>query len=199
VVVTVDAVHTQTDTANLIVDAGGDYVFTIKKNQPNLYRDCTKLPWSKIPTHRSTETSHGRRATRTIKVTAVPAWIEFAGATQIAQIRRTITSKKNGVKKKTVEVVYVLTSADHLAATPAVLAGWVTSHWSIENRVHWVRDVTFDEDRSQVRTGSGPQVMATLRNTAISMLRLDGWSNIAAGLRHHARSPEAPLTLLLTC
>ncbi|MGI4896731.1 MAG: ISAs1 family transposase, partial [Janthinobacterium lividum] len=176
-------------------DAGGDYVFTIKKNRPNLYRACTQLPWSKIPAYRATDTGHGRRATRAIKVTTVPAWIEFPGATQIAQIRRTVTKKR----KKSVEVVYVLASADHRAAPPVVLARWVTSHWAIENRVHWVRDVTFDEDRSQVRTGNGPQVMATLRDTAISLLRLDGWVNIASGLRHHARSPGAPLTLLLTC
>jgi len=62
-----------------------------------------------------------------------------------------------------------------------------------------VRDVSFDEDRSQVRTGNAPRVMATLRNTAISLLRLAGWTTIAAALRHHARSPHRPVTLLLTC
>jgi hypothetical protein len=61
------------------------------------------------------------------------------------------------------------------------------------------RDVTFDEDRSQVRTGRGPQVMATLRNTVISLLRLAGWGNIAQALRHHARDAERALTWLLTC
>ena len=59
--------------------------------------------------------------------------------------------------------------------------------------------MTFDEDRSQVRTGHAPQVMATLRNTVISLLRLTGWDNIAAGLRHHARAPDNPIKLLLTC
>ena len=62
-----------------------------------------------------------------------------------------------------------------------------------------VRDVTFDEDRSQVRTGQAPRVMATLRNTVISLLRLAGWDNIAKALRHHARDPERALTCLLTC
>ena len=62
-----------------------------------------------------------------------------------------------------------------------------------------MRDVTFDEDRSQVRTGHAPQVMATLRNTAISLLRLTGWANIAQALRHHARDPDRALTCLLTC
>jgi len=93
----------------------------------------------------------------------------------------------------------LITSADHIAAPPAVLAAWVQGHWGIENKLHYVRDVTFDEDRSQVRTGNAPRVMATLRNTAISLLRLAGWTNIAKALRHHARDPERALTCLLTC
>lgn len=72
------------------------------------------------------------------------------------------------------------------------------SHWQIENRLHWVRDVTFDEDRSQVRTGQAPRVMAGLRNAAITLLRLDGHQNIAAALRHHARDTDRPINLLLT-
>lgn len=104
---------------------------------------------------------------------------------------------RNG--RRTVEVVYLITSADHHAAPPATLAAWIQGHWGIENRLHWVRDVTFDEDRSQVRTGNSPQVMATLRSTAISLLRLTGVENIAQRLRHHARDPETVLKLLLTC
>ncbi|WP_054813811.1 ISAs1 family transposase [Nocardia arizonensis] len=72
-------------------------------------------------------------------------------------------------------------------------------HWAIENRTHWVRDATFDEDRSQIRTGDAPQVMATLPNTAISLLRLAGHTNIAAALRHHAHDFNRPIELLLTC
>lgn len=77
--------------------------------------------------------------------------------------------------KKTVEVVYIVTSTDDHAASPAVLSGWVQQRWGIENRLHWVRDVSFDGDHSQVRTGAAPQVMATVRNTVISLLRMDGW------------------------
>ena len=69
-------------------------------------------------------------------------------------------------------------------------------HWGIENRVHWVRDVTFDEDRSQVRTGSAPQIMAALRNLTISVIRLAGETNIAAALRRHAVHPSRPLALI---
>ncbi len=195
-VVTLDAMHTQTDTANLITAAGGDYVFTVKGNQPTLHAACKDLPWAKVPAgQRTTTTGHGRTVTRTIKVITAPDWVTFAGAAQVAQVRRTVTQAGN----RTVEVVYLITSADHQTAPPATLATWVQGHWGIENRLHYVRDVTYDEDRSQVRTGNAPQVMATLRNTAISLLRLTGWDNIAAGLRHHARTPDSAVNLLLTC
>lgn len=194
-VVTVDAMHTQTDTAQVIIEAGGAYVFTVKNNQRSLYAACKDLPWAQVPGHSTLTTGHGRRARRTIKVVQAPAWVQFPGASQIAQIRRTVTR----AGKRTVEVVYVITSADHQVAPPATLAAWVKGHWGIENQLHWVRDVTYDEDRSQVRTGHAPRVMATFRNTAISLLRMTGWTCIAAGLRHHARHPEQTLTCLLTC
>lgn len=193
-VITVDAMHTQTDTAQAILDAGADYVFTVKKNQPKLLAKLKALPWTDVPATRATDTGHGRRATRTIKVACAPAWVEFPGAAQVAQIRRTVTRRG----KKSVEVVYLITSATPAAAPPALLAGWVQTHWGIENRLHWVRDVTYDEDRSQTRTGNAPHVMASIRNTAISLLRLAGWTNIAAALRHHARHPDQAVNMLLT-
>lgn len=198
-VITVDAMHTQDDTAKVILDAGADYVFTVKGNRPALLKALKALPWKEIPAgSRSTDRGHGRRATRTIKIIEVPAlpgWPEFTGMAQIAQLRRTVIR----AGKKTVEVVYLITSATHHAAPPAVLAAWVQHHWRIENQLHYVRDVTFDEDRSQVRTGRAPHVMASLRNTAIGILRLAGWNNIAAALRHHARNPERAITCALTC
>ena len=108
----------------------------------------------------------------------------------MAQLRRTVT--KNG--RKTVEVVYLITS--DRGAGPATLAAWVRSHREIENRLHWVRDVTYQEDKSLVRTGNAPRVMASLRSLAISLLRLDGQVNIAAANRHHARDPQRTLRLL---
>ena len=191
-IVTLDAMHTQTDTATAITGAGGHYVLTVKGNTPTLRRKLKALPWKDIPAHSVTETGHGRRVTRTIKVAAVPDWIEFPGAAQVAHVRRTVTTKGH----KTVEVVYLITSADPPSAPPATLAAWVQGHWAIEDKLHWVRDVTFGEDDSQVRTGQAPRVMATLRNTAISLLRLAGWDNIAKALRHHARDPERALTCL---
>lgn len=69
-------------------------------------------------------------------------------------------------------------------------------HWGIENRAHYVRDVTYDEDRSQLRTGSAPQVMATMRNTAISLLRLAGWTNIKQATEKLSRRLDQLLALL---
>jgi predicted transposase YbfD/YdcC len=193
-VVTLDAMHTQTDTATTITGAGGDYVFTVKANMPTLHQKLKELPWNDMPAYTATSAGRGRRITRTIKTADVPNWIDFPGAAQVAQLRRTVTNKGT----KTVEVVYLITSASNKDAPPQRLATWVQSHWGIENRLHWVRDVTFDEDSSQVRTGQAPRVMATCRNLAISILRIDGWNNIAAGCRHHARHPDHALTLVLT-
>ncbi|OFB38522.1 hypothetical protein CgIS1_21615 [Frankia sp. CgS1] len=78
-------------------------------------------------------------------------------------------------------------------ASPRLLAELAQAHWAIENRLHWVRDVTYDEDRHRARTGNAPQVMTSLRNLAITILRLTGAKNIAKALRHHARHPERPL------
>jgi predicted transposase YbfD/YdcC len=189
-VITIDAMHTQHDTAKTVTGRQADYVMTVKANMPSLYRQLKKLPWAAIPAVSSVGTDHGRRARRTIKAALAPAWIEFAGAAQVAQVRRTVTRKGN----KTVEVVYLITSDRD--ASPATLAAWIRGHWEIENKLHWVRDVTYQEDKSLVRTGSAPRVMASLRSLAISLLRLDGHSNIAAANRHHARDPQRTLKLL---
>jgi len=91
---------------------------------PTLHAACKNLPWRDVPAHRVTTTGHGRRVTRTVKVVAAPAWVTFHGAAQVAQLRRTVTR----AGKKTVEVVYLITSADVRTATPSTLAGWVQGH-----------------------------------------------------------------------
>lgn len=193
VVVTADALHCQRATAEYIVGRGGHYVFTVKNNQQALRNLLKTLPWNKIPVSSSIGgRGHGRRERRTIKATEVAAGLGFPHATQVLQVRRTIT--KGG--RTSVEVVYLITSMPMVSATPVQVAGWIRGHWSIENRLHWVRDVTFDEDRSTIRTGTGPQVMATLRNTAVSVLRLAGHTSIAAALRHHSRDAHRPVGLL---
>jgi predicted transposase YbfD/YdcC len=197
-VITLDAMHTQNETATAILELGAQYVFTVKANRPRLLAELKDLPWSKVGGHASTDRNRGRRITRTIKVLQKPEWISFPGAVQVAQVRRTrIVKNKTGKPAKTVELVYLITSADATSAQPATLADWIQSHWTIENRVHYVRDVTYGEDHSRVRTGAAPHVMAALRNTAIAILRLNGWDNIAAANRHHAHHPEQAITCLL--
>jgi len=117
-----------------------------------------------------------------------------AQAIQIRRRRRSLTSNRWST-----ETVYAVTSLTPRDAGPQQLADIVRGHWKIEDQLHWVRDVTFDEDRSQIRTCNGPRVMATLRNLAISVLRLTGATNIAAALRYHARRPHRPLQTIMTC
>jgi predicted transposase YbfD/YdcC len=102
-------------------------------------------------------------------------------------------------KKRTAETVCAITSLTAIQAQPAKLAAIIRGHWLIEDRLHWIRDVTCAEDRSQVRTANGPRVMASLRNLAITILRLTGETSIAAALRHHARRPGRPLQTIMNC
>jgi hypothetical protein len=101
---------------------------------------------------------------------------------QVGRLERTITAGD----KVTVEVQYVITSVPPQRAGAATLLGWVRGHWGIENRLHYIRDMTMGEDANRTRSGSGPQVLASLRNLAISTLRLDAVPNIAAALRRNA-------------
>lgn len=94
-------------------------------------------------------------------------------------------------------MVYAIRSLPAEAASPRLLTGWIRGHWSIENKVHYVRDVSSDEDRSQVRAGSGSQVMATSRNTAISLHRRAAQANIARSCRRLAANPHGALNLVL--
>jgi predicted transposase YbfD/YdcC len=126
--------------------------------------------------------------------TALLGYTAWPGLQQVFQIERTITIKKTGRKRH--EIVYGVTSLTPQQADAARLLLLVRGHWSIENRTHWVRDVTFDEDRSTVRCGNIPQVMAALRNLAIGLARLAGHSNIAAACRYYAARPWAALALL---
>jgi predicted transposase YbfD/YdcC len=189
-VVTMDALHAQHDTAQAVLGRGADYVMTVKASMPALHSQLKKLPWKDVPSFSCLTKDHGRRARRTVRAVLAPAWTEFEGAAQVAQVRRTVTRKG----KKTVEVVYVITSDK--AADAALLATWIQGHWHIENKLHRVRDVTYGEDKSLVRTGNAPRVTASPRSLAISLLRLGGHKNIAAASRHHARDPQRTLTLL---
>lgn len=198
VVITADALHTQREHVDDLHARGAHWVLSVKGNQPRL-----RLParWAALapgrdraPRHRN---AHGRRESRTLKVVTIAAGIEFPHATQAIQItRKTRPVRAGKAGKWRTETVYAITDLAPHQARPDELAAWTRGHWQIENALHWVRDVTFGEDLSQVRTGAAPQVMATLRNLAISLHRLAGATNIAAALRHHARDALRPLQLL---
>jgi predicted transposase YbfD/YdcC len=118
----------------------------------------------------------------------------FPHAAQVLQVTRK-TRQLRTQRWRTV-TIYAITSLTFEQASPARLADYLRGHWAIENGLHYVRDTTFAEDGSQVRSGTGPQVMACLRNLAIGALCRGGPVNLAAALRHHARDPARPLATL---
>ena len=194
-VVTGDAMHAQRDHAEFIVgELGGDYLVGVKSNQPTLERELETLEGgSFLPPHETSGRGHGRVEHRAVSVAPLPAGL-FPHANQAVKVVRE-RAKLDG-SKATTETSYFITSLTAEQAGPEQLADLIRSHWGIENKVHWVRDVTFDEDRSQIRTGNGPRVMATLRNLAIGALRLGGYTNIAKGLRSVSRNLDRALELL---
>jgi predicted transposase YbfD/YdcC len=195
VLVTADALHTQRAHAEFLVTTKrADYLFIVKANQPALHAQLAGLPWPTIPVmDRTRDHAHGRVELRTLKVAAVGG-LAFPHAAQAIQvIRRVHDPGSRGWRAVT---VYAVTSLALGTASPAQFSGYVRGHWLIENRLHHVRDVTFAEDASQARTCNLPRAMASLRNLAIGALRLAGWTNLAAALRHNGRDPTRPLIIL---
>jgi predicted transposase YbfD/YdcC len=197
-VITADAMHAQRGHATYLAGRSAHYLFTIKRNQPALFAQLAALPWRQVPVaHQTREHGHGRAERRTLKAASVTAGLAFPHAAQAIQIVR--RRRHTGKKKWSTETVYAVTSLTVTQASPTKLAAIIRGHWMIEDRLHWIRDMDWDEDRSQVRTASAPQVMATLRNLAITILRLAGATSIAAALRYHARRPDRPLRTIMTC
>jgi hypothetical protein len=137
---------------------------------------------------------HGRLERGTVRVAPVPEQVGFPHAGQVLVADRQVTDLAGG--SGSTEVAYAVTSLSSKRADAARLGGLLRGQWSIENRLHWVRDVVFAEDHSRVRTASGPQVMASLRNLVIGLLRLAGHAKIARALRWIARDPTRALALL---
>lgn len=195
-IITADALHTQRAHVHYLVGRDAHYLLTVKANQPTLLRQLKALPWTDVPVTDTThDKAHGRREQRTLKLTAVGVGIGFphaALALQITRRRRPLT----GGRWRT-ETVYAITDLNFEQTTALELSDAMRGHWGIENRLHWVRDVTYGEDLSQVRTGHGPAVMATLRNLAISLLRNAGATNIAAACRHLSRHPARVLPMIM--
>jgi predicted transposase YbfD/YdcC len=182
---TLDALHTTKATARLITqDLHGHYILIIKGNQP-IARDAAAAllrgpdtDWA-ATTATAHDRGHGRIERRTIRVAPADEHL-FPGAAQAFRLRRD-TGDLDGVWTRK-EIVYGITSLPAGLAGPSQLNHYERRHWVVEDRLHWVRDVSFHEDASQLRTGTAPRALAALRNLTISTLRLAGRANIA-----HAR------------
>ncbi len=209
-VVTVDAGHTVRAHARFLCEElGAHYVMTVKANTPTLFTALDALDWAAVPVgHQATETGHGRTERRTIRVIDAPDHIRslFPHLAQVFLVERYVTRKvrkrrKNSRRYTTTPVTTAvaalcLTSLSAREAAPEHLAGYLRGHWSIENKIHWVRDVTYREDSSRVRTASRPRIMITLRNLAIGLIRQAGHTKIAATIRKIQNDPHLLLAIL---
>jgi predicted transposase YbfD/YdcC len=194
-VVTADALLTQREVARTIVDSGGDYLLPVKENQPQLLADIIAAfapeaeAGERVGPAREVALHGGRLEYRTLTAcTALVGYIDWPGFQQALKLERRVVHKATGRVLRQ-ETAYAITSCPPPRATPAALLRVWRGHWRIENQLHYVRDVTFGEDRSTVRARHAPQVMAAFRNTAISLLRLLGATNIAAACRRYAAQP----------
>jgi predicted transposase YbfD/YdcC len=199
--VTADALHTHESVARAIISSCGDYLLPVKDNQPVLREEIALVfahASELAETIKAAETTdcHGDRIeTRRLRAsTALEGYLEWPGHSRVLELHRVVTNKRTCKTRH--EVVYGITSLGPERATVAQLLQLWREHWHIENRLHYVRDVTFDEDRSQVRAGHAPQVMAALRNVAISLLRRCGAENIASACRRYAARPALALAAI---
>ena len=193
-VITADALHCQRDHAEAIVsDHHGHYLFGVKENQPGLLAALEAIDEASYgDEHTTANRGHGRIETRYAAVAPVPEGL-FPHAAQVVRVTR---DRANLSNEGTITVAWYITSLPADRAGAKELGDLARSHWGIENRLHWIRDVVYREDASTIRTGNAPRVMATLRNTAIGLLRIDGATNIAAALRTCAWSLAALLAVL---
>ncbi|MEV6813764.1 ISAs1 family transposase [Micromonospora sp. NPDC051296] len=192
-VVTADAAHPSSGTAAYLRQRGADYVFTVKGDRPGLLAAITsRLPAATAATsaHTDTERRSGHRITRTIWI-APATGIDFPRAAVVFRLRRDVYAPDGQRVSK--QIVHGITS---LTSTAAQIAAHVRTHWWIENKIHWVRDVLFGEDTHHAWLGNVAHTMAALRNLSIALIRLAGHSRIKQVMeRHHADKMLIPALL----
>jgi len=201
-VLTGDALLCQRRLCEHVLAAGGDYLLLVKENQPTLYRGIqllfdppadAPLPLLDCREVAAAERGHGRVERRHLRAsTDLNGYLDWPGLGQVFRLER--TWRERGVDKRAVH--YGITSLPPVDADAARLLAHKRGHWSIENRLHYVKDVVLGEDRSLLHQGAGPSVMAQLRDTALGLLRQAGHQRVAAQLRYHSRHPQAVLPLL---
>lgn len=209
-VLTGDALYCQQSVCAQVVEAGGDELLVVKENQPTLLADIVQVfePLSTeelartgvhtvqplaIECYRTVEKGHGRLEERQIRVSSeLAGYSSWPYVAQVFEYTRVWTTK-SGTKR---QVRYGVTSLPATVSGAAQLAALKRGHWQVENGLHYVKDVTMGEDRSQTHVGSGADVLAMLRTIAISLLRRAGYRDIAARLRYYSRRPHQALALL---
>jgi predicted transposase YbfD/YdcC len=202
-VTTLDAQLTQRALAQQICQQGGHYLMIVKANQPDLYGALERLfrtplvpdPTDYVAAVTTVTKGHGRLETRTLeRSAALNTYLDWPSVGQA--LRRTCRRVILTTGQVQEEVTYGLTSLPPITASVGQVEALWRGHWTIENRVHYVRDVTFGEDAGQQRTGATPQALAALRNGLLSLLRALGWTNIADAVRHYGAYAHRALHLL---
>jgi len=192
--VSADALHTVKATAEFIHNAGGEFVLPVKENRQALFDALNGLPWHQVPVaHSATDRGHGRITTRTIQVLPAPEDLPFPHVKQVLLIERYVTDL-HGNPVSAVAALGVASPAPEQVSA-AGLAWHVREQWAVES-LHWLRDTLYQEDKSQVRTRSGPRIMAALRNLAICALRLFGRTDVTEATRWASRSMDRPFAIL---
>jgi predicted transposase YbfD/YdcC len=191
--VTGDAGFTQRNLSIQIVRQGGDYLWKVKRNQPQLH-DLIEQTFAIPEAARTAKTavqrsaSHGRIETRIIMTSSMLKGLaDWPHLSQVIKVTCKSVNKKTG--HKTVTTQYGVTSRDAKDASPAKLLAFMRSHWQIESGSHFCRDVTFHEDFCDLRRGTAAHVMAIFNNLATAIIRFAGFTNIASARRFFAANP----------
>jgi predicted transposase YbfD/YdcC len=207
-IVTGDAMLAQRDLSIEIVQAGGEYLWTVKDNQSDLYDDIATLfapervtkgfsaPKKDLRTAETLEKGHGRLELRKLTASCeLKAYLGWPYAEQVFRIERTFTRQADG--KQMHEISFGITSLTPHEADATCLLGLVREHWQIENALHYRRDVTFREDWCTLRRGKAPQLMAALNNLVLGILRRTGETNLPHARRYYDAHFDQAAKLLL--
>ena len=200
--VTLDAMHAQHETARCLLGRRADYVVTaVKDNQQNILEDLKAIDFTDAPWHETVDKGHGRIERRRCAVVDLSAaeWDGYAnlhGRCQAMRIERDHEVLKTG--ERSVEVTWSLTSLGAERAGPEELLALVRNHWHIENRLHYVRDFTYDEDRCRAYVRHLPRNLSCLTNAAIAIVRCDGrFRFLPEANRHYAARAQETLDAIL--
>lgn len=199
-VITLDALHTQTETAQIIVEEKkADYVLSVKGNQPTLMNIIHEMPDDSFSSwFIDTNRGHGRIDVRMIRVSScIDPRITFPYANQVFQIQRIrLDLEGNQLKSNDSPLVAGITSLGSEKIDAEGLLKINRGHWGIENSVHWVRDVTCNEDHSQIRRNKGAIILSTLHDVVMNLIRLTGVKEIAKSMRAFSRRTNRVLRFL---